>query len=77
KSISEGAFTTDDNGAPTDPYYRVRVALGRVALRNVPENFRLVPGITLTGDIHIGTRSLFTYLFSGVMRGADEAMREP
>ncbi len=75
KSISEGAFTTDDNGAPTDPYYRVRVALGRVALRNVPENFRLVPGITLTGDIHIGTRSLFTYLFSGVIRGTSEPMR--
>ena len=77
KSISEGAFTTDDNGAPAEAYYKVRVALGHLALKNVPENFRLVPGITLTGDIHIGTRSLFTYLLGGVMRGADEAMREP
>jgi hemolysin D len=77
KSISEGAFTTDDNGAPTDPYYKVRVTLGQIALRNVPDNFRLVPGITLTGDIHIGTRSLFTYLLGGAVRGVDEAMREP
>ena len=76
KSISEGAFTTDENGAPTEAYYKVRVTLGRIALRNVPANFRLVPGITLTGDIHIGTRSLFTYLFNGVIRGYGEPMRE-
>jgi HlyD family secretion protein len=77
KSISEGAFTTDDNGQPTDPYYKVRVALGKITLHNVPDSFRLVPGITLTGDIHVGTRSLFNYLLGGIMRGMDQAMREP
>ena len=51
--------------------------LDPINLRNVPPGFRLVPGLTLKGDIHIGTRSLFTYLFSGVMRGFNEAMREP
>lgn len=77
KSISEGAFTTDENGQPVEPYYKVRVTLGKIALRNVPDNFRLVPGITLTGDIHVGTRSLFTYLIGGLVRSTDEAMREP
>jgi HlyD family secretion protein len=77
RSISEGAFTTDENGSPVGAYYKVRVALKTITLRNVPDGFRLVPGITLTGDIHIGTRSLFTYLMGGVMRGFDEAMREP
>ncbi|HTW52787.1 MAG TPA: HlyD family type I secretion periplasmic adaptor subunit [Stellaceae bacterium] len=77
KSISEGAFTTDDNGQPTEAYYKVRVTLGPIKLRHVPENFRLVPGITLSGDIHIGTRSLFAYLLGGVVRGMDQAMREP
>ncbi|HTZ35985.1 MAG TPA: HlyD family type I secretion periplasmic adaptor subunit [Stellaceae bacterium] len=77
RSISEGAFTLDDNNQPTDPYYKVRVTLHPITLRNVPPSFRLVPGITLTGDIHIGTRSLFMYLMSGVIRGFDEAMREP
>ncbi len=75
--ISEGSFTNDDNGAPTDAYYKVRATLDASTLHNVPAGFRLVPGITLKGDIHIGTRSLFTYLFTGVMRGFDEAMREP
>ncbi|HVH79014.1 MAG TPA: HlyD family type I secretion periplasmic adaptor subunit [Stellaceae bacterium] len=75
--ISEGSFTTDDNGAPTTAYYKVRIALRTVTLRNVPSGFRLVPGITLTGDIHVGTHALFTYLFGGVIQGFDEAMREP
>ncbi len=75
--ISEGAFTTDDNNQPSEPYYRVRVALGQLALHNVPAGYRLVPGMTLTGDIHIGSRSLFTYMMHGLVRGLDESMREP
>jgi hemolysin D len=77
RSISEGAFTTDDNGQPAEPYYRARVTLDPVELRSVPAGFRLVPGMTLTGDIHVGSRSLFAYLVGGVMRGMGEAMREP
>jgi len=75
--ISEGAFTTDDNGAPTDPYYKARVALNEVDLRDVPKDFRLIPGMTLSGDIHIGTRSILMYIVSGALRGMGEAMREP
>jgi len=75
--ISEGAFTVDDNGAAVDPYYKARVALTNTDLRNVPEGFRVIPGMTLAGDIHVGTRSVFTYITSGAMRGMGEAMREP
>jgi len=75
--ISEGAFTVDDNGVATEPYYKARVALTNTDLRNVPEGFRLIPGMTLAGDIHIGTRSVFMYIVSGALRGMGEAMREP
>ena len=77
--ISEGAFSVDDvTGQPTQqPYYKVRVALTDVDLRNVPDNFRLIPGMTLAADIHIGTRSLLMYLVNGAVRGSSEAMREP
>lgn len=77
--ISEGSFTTDeDNGTPTkEPYYKVRVALTDVHLHNVPDSFRLIPGMTLTADVHIGTRSVLMYMINGAVRGADEAMREP
>jgi hemolysin D len=76
--ISEGAFTIDDtNNQPQPPYYKVRVALTDTNLHNVPPSFRLIPGMTLTADIHIGTRSILTYLIGGAVRNAQEAMREP
>ena len=75
--ISEGAFTVDDNGTPTDPYYKVRIALTNVDLRNVPQSFRLIPGMTLVSDVHIGTRSVLMYVVEGAVRTMNEAMREP
>jgi HlyD family secretion protein len=77
--ISEGAFLTDDrNNTPTqEPYYKVRVALTKTELRSVPESFRLIPGMTATADVHIGTRSILMYMVNGAVRGATEAMREP
>jgi membrane fusion protein, hemolysin D len=76
--ISEGAFTVnEDSGAATEPYYKVRIALTNADLHDVPEGFRLIPGMTLTADVHIGTRSLMMYIISGAVQGAHEAMREP
>jgi HlyD family secretion protein len=86
--ISEGAFTTDDNGSAVTssaagattsgaPYYKARIALTDTNLRNVPETFRLIPGMTLTADISIGTRTVLMYLISGTLQGMGEAMREP
>jgi hemolysin D len=75
--ISEGAFTQDDNGNTVDPYYKARVVLTKVQLTGVPDSFRLVPGMTLTADINIGSRSVFSYIVRGLIRGVNEAMREP
>jgi hemolysin D len=77
KTISEGSFTVGDNGAPTDPYFKARVAIQEVNLRNVPADFRLVPGMTLTGDIMVGKRTILSYMVEGAMRTGSEAMREP
>jgi hemolysin D len=83
--VSEGAFNgMDDNspqpstGQPSEPpYYKARVELTDVNLRNVPDGFRLIPGMTLAGDVHIGTRSLLMYVVNGALQGIGEAMREP
>lgn len=75
--ISEGAFTQDDNGSPVEPYYKARIALTETKLNAVPDSFRLVPGMTLTADINVGSRSVFMYMLKGVIRGVHEAMREP
>jgi hemolysin D len=76
--ISEGAFSTnEDSGSAIEPYYKARIALTNVDLHSVPEGFRLIPGMTLTADVHIGTRSVLMYLVNGALRGMNEAMREP
>jgi HlyD family type I secretion membrane fusion protein len=77
KTISEGSFTTDNNNAATAPYFKVRVQLQKPHLRNVPADFRLIPGMTLTGDILVGKRTILSYLLEGGLRTGSEAMREP
>jgi HlyD family type I secretion membrane fusion protein len=77
KTISEGSFTTDANNVPVAPYFKVRVAIKEVHLRNVPANFRLIPGMTLAGDIMVGRRTILSYLVEGGLRTGSEAMREP
>jgi hemolysin D len=76
-SISEGSFTTDDDGSKVEPYVRVRVAITDAKLKNVPADFRLIPGMTLQGDIMIGSRTILSYLVEGSLRTGAEAMREP
>jgi HlyD family type I secretion membrane fusion protein len=77
KTISEGTFIADDNNVPTAPYFKARVALTEVHLRNVPADFRLIPGMTLVGDIMVGRRTILSYLVEGALRTGSEAMREP
>jgi hemolysin D len=77
KAVSEGSFTVDDNSVPVTPYFRVRVGIKDVSLRNVPAGFRLIPGMTLTGDIMVGKRTILSYLVEGVVQTGAEAMREP
>ncbi|MGY3614452.1 HlyD family type I secretion periplasmic adaptor subunit [Bradyrhizobium sp. USDA 10063] len=76
--ISEGAFTTDDDGKPLDyAYYKARCSVDATNFRDVPSNFRLIPGMTLSGDVNVGTRSVAMYLLGGMLKGLGEAMREP
>ncbi len=75
--ISEGAFTTDENNQPVTPYYKAHCSIDKIGFYGVPENFRLVPGMALTADVKFGRRSLAMYLIGAVLRGYNEAMREP
>jgi hemolysin D len=76
--ISEGAFTTDEDGKPLDyTYYKARCSVDASNFRDVPSNFRLIPGMTLQGDIKVGTRSVAMYILGGMIKSAGEAMREP
>ena len=75
--ISADAFTTDDDNKAVDAYYKARVSIDALHFSGVPANFRLIPGMTLTADVNVGTRLLGRYLLGGALRGAGESMREP
>ena len=70
-------FTTDANNMPVTPYFKVRVTIKEVHLHNVPSDFRLIPGMTIVGDIMVGRRTILSYLVEGALRTGSEAMREP
>lgn len=69
--------SASDTGQALAPFYKARVTITRAELKNVPSDFRLVPGMTLSADVHVGTRSAFWYIVRGAVRGFSEAMREP
>ena len=78
KTISEDSFTRrEDQTQAQRPFFRARIALTDVALRKVPEDFRLVPGMPLTADIVVGERTILAYLVEGALRNSSEGMREP
>jgi hemolysin D len=61
----------------TEPFYRSRITLDRVALHDVPTGFRVIPGMPVTADIKVGKRTVLQYLLGLMMPVAKEAMREP
>ncbi len=76
--ISEGAFAKDRERASTvDPVYRARVALEDTSLRNVPSDIRLLPGMTVAGEVVVGQRNVLSYFLHPLLRGLDESLREP
>jgi hemolysin D len=77
KSISEGSFSVDANNTPVPPYFKVRVKVTKLDFRDVPKDFRLIPGMTLTGDIIAGRRTIMSYLTQSIMEQGSETMREP
>jgi multidrug efflux pump subunit AcrA (membrane-fusion protein) len=77
RSISQGSFTTTEDGQIVAPYYKARVAITDARLRNVPAGFRLIPGLTIDGEVLVGRRTVMSYLLEGALRTGSEAMREP
>ena len=86
--VSPDSFTAQaearnpTRGAPvapsvTEPFYRTRVAIERVALHGVPADFHIIPGMPVTADIKVGKRTVLQYLLGIMLPVTSEAMREP
>lgn len=81
-TISDDAFTNRNGGgtggnAKAEPYYRVKIDFPPPKLRAVPKDFHLLPGMVVSAEIKIGTRTVMSYLTYPLIRSLDEAMREP
>src|SRR5262249_16442159 len=51
--------------------HRSQVALDGTQLHDLPEGTRLIPGMTLTAEIKVGSRSVISYFLYPLMRGFD------
>ncbi len=89
--ISADSFTAQDDqrnptgavplatqsSVSTQPYYRARIAIDRVALHDVPSGFRLMPGMPVTADVKVGKRTVLQYLLERILPVTAQGMREP
>lgn len=82
RTISEGAFAKDrdreqEQEHSRDAIYRARLLLTDTELRGVPDTFRLIPGMTVVGEIKVGRRNVLSYFLYPLLRGLDESLHEP
>ena len=81
KQVSADAQEKPDSGNPTnksvqDTAYRALIGLDSGRLESQGRLLRLVPGMQVNAEIHLGTRSVLEYLLSPVQKVAHEAGRE-
>lgn len=75
--ISPDAFIDQSgNGGGEQMIYRAKVRIDSSELRNVPEHFRLIPGMQLSAEMKVGQRRLISYFLDPIIRGFDESFRE-
>jgi HlyD family secretion protein len=80
RAISEGSFEKKmPGGAPTGmTTYKARIKIvDPKQLTHVPDNFRLMPGMTATAEIKVGRRKVIEYFLYPLLRYMDRSIREP
>lgn len=63
--------------APQTLYYKAQISFDVMNLHNVPQGFRLVPGMPLEADIIVGKHSILSYFLSRMAPVAYESLHEP
>jgi HlyD family secretion protein len=75
-SISPDAFTRPGPLGSTETYYLARVALEDTRLDGLKAPPRLLPGMTLAGEVITGERRVISYFLYPIIRTLDESLRE-
>lgn len=86
RAISADSFspeaTADEGGSnmpnrPRSLYYKGDISVDDLMLHDTPPGFRLMPGMPLTADIKVGTRSVLSYFVGKILPVAYGSMHEP
>lgn len=77
RNAPESMLAPAPDRQPGEAFYRTRINLLSTTLRNVPEGFRLMPGMKVRAEIKVGQRSVISYFLYPVVRALDESLREP
>ncbi|MGO4382524.1 HlyD family type I secretion periplasmic adaptor subunit [Pseudoduganella sp. RAF53_2] len=77
--VSQDAFKREQvtPGAGTNAYYLSRIAIPNQNLKKMEPGQRLLPGMTLSGEIVVGKRSVMSYLLWPLTKAMNESIREP
>jgi hemolysin D len=63
---------------PTSPYFfDVRISLDRLELKNIPKDFRVLPGMPVVVNVKVGERTIWDYFVERILPVLYEGMREP
>ncbi len=65
--------TADASGA----FHRGLVELTETRLESMPKGSKLIPGMTMSAEIKVGSRSVLGYFLNPITRGLSESIREP
>ncbi len=63
--------------APQSLYFKAQISFDVMNLHNVPQGFRLVPGMPIEADIVVGKHSILSYFFTRMAPVAYESLHEP
>jgi hemolysin D len=80
ESIQSGAASQENSLVPTGrsgAFHRGIIEMTDTNLESLPEGARLFPGMTLTAEIKVGSRSVMSYFLNPITRGLSESIREP
>ena len=77
RTLAEDAQNLDTSGGRHYAYEgRLRIT-SMDHMKDLPSDFRLVPGMTLSADIKVGSRTVITYITWPLIRVFGESIREP
>ena len=46
-------------------------------MRNLPQGFTILPGMTVSAEINVGERRIIEYFLYPIIAGFDQSLREP